>query len=86
MIYLGHRFDSGGLLAVVDANNALTQIKGVHNMDVEKIMAYEAGEMDDEEMIEFFQGLIDTGMAWTLQGHYGQMATTLIEAGYCTRK
>lgn len=50
-------------------------------VDVGKIIAYETGEMDEEEMVEFFQGLVNTGLAWSLQGHYGRTAATLIEAG-----
>ena len=51
---------------------------------VDKIMAYEAGEMTEDEVIEFFQGLIDSGLCWQLQGHYGRTAQSLIENGYCT--
>jgi hypothetical protein len=50
---------------------------------VDKVMAWEAGEMDEPQTVEFFQELIDTGMAWQLQGCYGRMAAGLIEAGYC---
>jgi hypothetical protein len=53
---------------------------------VGKIMAYEAGEMDEDEVVQFFQELIDTGTAWTLQGSYGRMAAALIESGQCTVK
>ena len=48
---------------------------------VDKIMAYEQGEMDQEEMVEFFQELVDDGLAFRLQGHYGRTASRLIEAG-----
>lgn len=54
--------------------------------DVNDIMAYEAGEMSEEDMIVFFQKLIDSGLAWQLQGHYGRTAAALIENGYCHRK
>lgn len=47
------------------------------------IIAYEQGDLDDEATVELFQQLIDNGMAWTLQGHYGRTAKALIDAGYC---
>jgi len=47
----------------------------------EKFNAYEIGEMTDEETIEFFQELVTSGMAWSLQGHYGRTAMYLIEQG-----
>ena len=48
---------------------------------VDDVIAYESGEMSEEQMIEFFQELVDSGMAWQLQGHYGRTAQALIEAG-----
>lgn len=52
---------------------------------VDQMMRYEQGDLSDEETVEFFQDLVDTGMAWTLQGSYGRMAMALIDAGYVTR-
>ena len=52
--------------------------------NVEKIIRYEQGEMNEDETIEFFQELVDTGMAWDLQGSYGRTAAVLIEYGYVT--
>lgn len=49
----------------------------------EAIIAYENCELDEGETVELFQRLIDNGMAWTLQGHYGRTAVALIEAGEC---
>jgi len=49
-----------------------------------KIIAYEQDELNGLEIIELFQELINNGMAWRLQGHYGRMAMALIENGDCT--
>lgn len=51
--------------------------------DLTKIIAFEQGELDLDETVELFQELIDTGLAWSLQGSYGRTASRLIEAGYC---
>lgn len=39
---------------------------------------------DQEEELEAWQYLIDTGMAWKLQGWYGRTAKRLIDEGLCT--
>lgn len=46
-----------------------------------QIIAYEQGDLDAEETIELFQGLVNTGLAWQLQGHYGRTAAAMIENG-----
>ena len=51
---------------------------------IDRIISYEQGDLEDMETVELFQELINNGMAWSLQGHYGRTAVQLIEAGYCT--
>jgi len=53
------------------------------NTVVENIIRYENSMMEEEEEIQFFQELINTGLAWKLQGHYGRTAMFLIEEGLC---
>ena len=50
---------------------------------VDSIIRYENGIMEEEEEIKFFQELINSGLCWKLQGHYGRVATHLIEEGLC---
>lgn len=43
-----------------------------------------AYEPSDENFVRAVQHLIDTGLAWQLQGHFGRLADTMIGEGYCT--
>jgi hypothetical protein len=47
----------------------------------QKIVNYEKGELDANETCALFQELVDSGLAWNLQGYYGRTAYALIEAG-----
>jgi hypothetical protein len=49
---------------------------------LDKIIAFEQGDMDEDQVVSFFQELVDRGLAWQLQGAYGRMAAQLIERGY----
>ena len=37
----------------------------------------------DEQYIQAWQHLIDTGLAWQLQGFFGRTASTMIQNGLC---
>ena len=50
---------------------------------INQVIAYEQGELDEEGIIDLFQELITSGMAWQMQGSYGRTAKALINAGYC---
>jgi hypothetical protein len=45
------------------------------------IMDYETGSLNDEDSIKLFATLVQNGMAWQLQGHYGRTAQALIDWG-----
>ncbi len=49
---------------------------------INNLIRYETEGLDDDELIEFFQYLVDTKLAWQLQGHYGRTAQALIENGW----
>ncbi len=47
------------------------------------IIDFENGQLNEQETIEFFQDLIDSGQAWRLQGSYGRTAMAMIRGGQC---
>jgi hypothetical protein len=42
-----------------------------------QIMAYEAGEFDQEEELDLFEHLVKIGLIYQLQGSYGRRAHAL---------
>ncbi|NDE01407.1 MAG: hypothetical protein EBZ91_06580 [Gammaproteobacteria bacterium] len=52
----------------------------------QKLMRFEEGDMAEEDVIGLFQELVDTGLAWQLQGSYGRTAQWLIDEGLITAK
>lgn len=51
---------------------------------VNQIIAFEEGDLGEEETVKLFQDLINSGVVWHLQGSYGRAAKALIEQGLCT--
>ena len=49
---------------------------------LDSIIAYELGELNDQEVVCLFSDLVKSGMAWSLQGSYGRTANALIEEGW----
>jgi len=49
------------------------------------IIAYENGELDEEQVIALFQSLLDTGFIYHLQGSYQRQAQRLLDAGLITQ-
>jgi hypothetical protein len=48
---------------------------------VDFIIAYEGGELFEDDIVEGFQRLVESGLVWQLQGHYARTAVALIEQG-----
>jgi hypothetical protein len=54
--------------------------------DLDAVMAIETEQLTEEEYVEYFQQLIDSGTVWGLQGSYGRTAMMLIDMGLCEVK
>jgi hypothetical protein len=52
-------------------------------MDADSIIEFEDGQQSHDDTIAMFQSMINSGMAWKLQGSYGREAMSLIESGQC---
>jgi hypothetical protein len=50
----------------------------------ENISAYEDGGLDDAAIDGLFQHLVDTGLVWELEGHFGKTAVELADSGRIT--
>ena len=69
-----------------DGGVYLKRTKQMKDYDVvSALMDFESGLMEDtDDVIILFQHLVDTGMAWHLQGSYGRLAESMIDNGVIT--
>ena len=51
----------------------------------QQLILYESGDLTDSQTIQLFQDLIDSGLVYMLQGHYGRTAEAFIADGFCQR-
>jgi hypothetical protein len=51
-----------------------------------RIIQYENGELDEDEVVDLFSELYDSGLIYQLQGSYQRTFNTLVEAGYIVRE
>jgi len=54
--------------------------------ELDYIIRYEAGELNDKETLKLFSHLIKTGRAWQLQGSYGRTAWALIQDKFISKQ
>jgi hypothetical protein len=53
------------------------------SQQIDQVVKYESGELDGVTTTALFQSLIESGLAWSLPGHYGRKASELITLGNC---
>ncbi len=73
-----HLFDRSAMIRL-GCGNPTSEVDLVRLVD--RLIAYEEGQITGDEEIAFFEHLVETGTCWQLQGHYQRVAATLIEAG-----
>lgn len=52
---------------------------------VNALIGLDEGTLDEEQEIELFQELVNSGLAWQLQGRIGRQAADMIESGLVNR-
>jgi hypothetical protein len=55
----------------------------MNNVEAINIAEGYVDAISDEQYIASWQHLIDTGLAWSLQGWFGRTALRMIEEGVC---
>ena len=72
-------------LATIKAQNADPALVITAENSLDYMMQFEDGTIASPDGVKLFQYLIDTGLAWKLQGVYGRTAKQLIDNGLCKR-
>jgi hypothetical protein len=52
-------------------------------MDINQIIDFESGELDEDSTVQMFQSMINDGSVWHLQSSYGRIAMELLKDGKC---
>lgn len=78
-----HVAEANGSIVWVLCDKCMERKQSVGVDQVDVIIAYESGELTEIELVNLFQDLITSGLAWQLQGHYGRVASDLIKNGWC---
>ena len=76
---------SAGLTTGLSVRRRKMKFKDFNSI-VDKMVAYEGGEMNEEEAIEFFQELLDRRLISSLQGNYQRTAALLLELGHIEQR
>ena len=53
---------------------------------LDQLIAYESGELSEEDTIDLFQQLLDSRILYSLQGFYQRAAQDMIAQGLITKK
>lgn len=53
----------------------------IATVDLYDLTRFENGDLDDDETVALFQALVDSGLAWQLEGPFRPMAEALVAAG-----
>lgn len=63
-------------------NEAMRVGRKMHDQ-LSQMIAWEQGDLSQDETVALFQELIDSGLVWRLQGCYGRQASALVDGGLC---
>ena len=80
----GNTDDLSALIARANVAEAAAEQNLARVSVTDDLISFEAGELDEDDTLDLFQRLVDSGLAWQLQGHYGRTAATLIQSGAIT--